>query len=56
MKLSHLTKDIPVVGGNVPLQTDVGGISYDSRKVNPGDAFFCIAGSETDGLNYAGTQ
>ncbi len=54
MKLSHLTKDIPVVGGNVPLQTDVGGISYDSRKVNPGDAFFCIAGSETDGLNYAG--
>ena len=28
------------------------GISYDSRKVMPGDAFFCVKGVNFDGHNY----
>jgi len=28
------------------------GLSYDSRKVKPGDIFICIKGFKTDGHNY----
>ncbi|MGI6591190.1 MAG: UDP-N-acetylmuramoyl-L-alanyl-D-glutamate--2,6-diaminopimelate ligase [Eggerthellaceae bacterium] len=31
----------------------VTGIAFDSRKVKPGDAFFCIVGLKTDGHTYA---
>jgi len=31
----------------------VSGIAYDSRSVRPGDAFFCIAGFERDGHDFA---
>ena len=53
MKLSRLTKDIPVLGGNAGPGENVSGISYDSRKVKPGDLFFCISGAEADGHDYA---
>lgn len=53
MILSDLLKDVNVkknagVGG-----IKVGGISYDSRKVKPGDVFVCITGFEADGHKYA---
>jgi len=31
---------------------DINGIAYDSRKVNPGDLFFCIKGYNSDGHKY----
>lgn len=31
----------------------VSGVSYDSRKVAPGDLFFCIPGTVTDGHSFA---
>jgi UDP-N-acetylmuramoyl-L-alanyl-D-glutamate--2,6-diaminopimelate ligase len=31
----------------------VSGLSYDSRQVQPGDLFFCIPGSKTDGHAFA---
>ena len=31
----------------------VSGLSYDSRRVEPGDLFFCIPGSKTDGHAFA---
>ena len=34
------------------LNTEIGGIAYDSRKVKPGDVFVCIIGEKTDGHNY----
>lgn len=53
MILSDLLKDVNVkknagVGG-----IKIGGISYDSRKVKPGDVFVCITGFEADGHKYA---
>ena len=33
--------------------TDIDGISYDSRNVKKGDLFFCINGFSTDGHKYA---
>ncbi len=32
---------------------EVAGICIDSRKVEPGDIFFALAGAKTDGLAYA---
>jgi UDP-N-acetylmuramoyl-L-alanyl-D-glutamate--2,6-diaminopimelate ligase len=32
---------------------NVSGVSYDSRKVGPGDLFFCIPGTTTDGHAFA---
>lgn len=34
-------------------ETDVTGLSYDSRSVQPGDLFFCIRGTAADGNRYA---
>ena len=33
---------------------EVGGIAFDSRKVEPGDVFFALAGAKDDGLRHAG--
>lgn len=33
--------------------TEITGLVYDSRKVNPGDLFFCIKGFEVDGHDFA---
>ena len=30
----------------------IGGVSYDSRSVSPGDAFFALRGAEVDGHDY----
>lgn len=32
--------------------TVVGGLSFDSRAVQPGDCFFAVVGTQTDGHNY----
>jgi UDP-N-acetylmuramoyl-L-alanyl-D-glutamate--2,6-diaminopimelate ligase len=33
---------------------EIAGLSSDSRKVNPGDVFFALAGAKDDGLHHAG--
>ena len=33
---------------------EIGGIAFDSRKVEPGDVFFALAGAKDDGLRHAG--
>lgn len=52
MRLQELLADY---NGIVRMGADVeiGGICYDSRKVQPGDLFVCIRGFVTDGHNYA---
>lgn len=43
------SKTAQLIGnGNV----EIDGISYDSRKVQPGDIFACLPGSKTDGHSY----
>ena len=52
MKLRELVRDIPCrVTGNTDIE--IRGMQYDSRKVQPGDLFFCIKGFATDGHQYA---
>ncbi|MGI6168269.1 MAG: UDP-N-acetylmuramoyl-L-alanyl-D-glutamate--2,6-diaminopimelate ligase [Christensenellales bacterium] len=40
-----------VVHGNK--QADILGLAYDSRRVSPGDLFFCIPGYKVDGHDFA---
>lgn len=52
MKLNDLLKNLEVVEINADLGQDIGGISYDSRKTKPNDAFFAIVGFESDGHRF----
>lgn len=52
MKLSELLKDTDVLTLAAPSECEIGGVSYDSRKVKLGDAFVAISGFETDGYKY----
>lgn len=53
MELRKVMQDIDyrlIRGG---LDHDVQGISYDSRRVKPGDLFICVPGFKTDGHDFA---
>ena len=52
MILRELIKDLHLLGGTADLDTEIGGISYDSRRTQPGDLFVAVRGFETDGHRY----
>ena len=52
MKLAQLLKDIEIIKTNVDLDTDIGNIAYDSRKVTAGSLFVAVTGFVTDGNKY----
>ena len=52
MLLRELLSGIEILDTNMDLNTEVSGISYDSRKTEPGDLFVAISGFETDGHKY----
>ena len=53
MKLLEVLQglDYEVLKGNT--DTEIREIQNDSRKVQPGDLFFCISGAVSDGHTYA---
>lgn len=52
MKLTELAKSIPS-SVEVFGQAEVTGLACDSRKVQPGDAYFCLPGLRVDGHSFA---
>ncbi len=44
MRLSKMFKDVPT--------TNIEGLSFDSRKVKPGDMYFCLPGLTSDGHDF----
>ncbi|MER8438269.1 UDP-N-acetylmuramoyl-L-alanyl-D-glutamate--2,6-diaminopimelate ligase [Mesorhizobium sp. M1312] len=52
MKLKDLAGILPVEG-TASFDTEVTGISSDSRQVAPGVVFFALTGTKTDGATYA---
>ena len=52
MILSELLKDIDVLETAAPLDLEIAGVCYDSRKAKPGDLFVAVTGYETDGHIY----
>jgi UDP-N-acetylmuramoyl-L-alanyl-D-glutamate--2,6-diaminopimelate ligase len=51
VRLAEMLDDI--TRGAAGSDVRVSGVAYDSRSVVPGDAFFCIAGFENDGHDFA---
>ena len=52
MKLAEMLKDIKVLELAADVNSEVSGISYDSRRTKPGDMFVAISGFESDGYAY----
>ena len=52
MKLKEIINIIDAVSVSADLETEINGISYDSRNTKPGDLFVAISGFETDGHIY----
>ena len=52
MKLKELIGQLTVAAMTADPETEITGISYDSRKTEPGDLFVAIRGFETDGHQY----
>ena len=54
MKLQKLLAGIPVLDAAADLETEITGVSYDSRRTKPGDLFVAMTGFATDGHQYIG--
>ena len=52
MKLSELLKDIPVLEAGAALDMEITGVSYDSRRVQPGHLFVAVTGFAADGHRF----
>ncbi len=52
MKLKNLIAHLETVEMNADPETDIRGISYDSRRTEEGDLFVAIRGFETDGHRF----
>ena len=52
MKLGQLMKNLSVLDFCADPETEITGISYDSRKTQPGDLFVAIKGFEADGHRF----
>jgi UDP-N-acetylmuramoyl-L-alanyl-D-glutamate--2,6-diaminopimelate ligase len=52
--MKRLGDILDLAGADAALaEREIGGLSADSRKVAPGDAFFAVSGTKADGLAYA---
>lgn len=51
-KLSNILSSTPVISFTASSDVEVRGLQYDSRKVEAGDCFFAVRGTQTDGHEY----
>ena len=52
MKLRELLAGVPICASSADLETEISGVSYDSRTTQPGDLFVAMTGFATDGHQY----
>ncbi len=52
MRLKDILRDIPLRGMTADPETEIGGVSYDSRSTRPGDLFAAITGTVSDGHRF----
>lgn len=52
MKLKDLIRELDVIECTASLETEISGVSYDSRVTQPGDLFVAIKGFESDGHRF----
>jgi len=54
MQLRQLVQQLPSASVEGPLDREIVGLAYDSRRVTPGMVFIAIPGQNTDGHEYIG--
>ena len=52
MKLGELLRNLDVLDASAAMDMEIDGVSYDSRKTQPGDLFVAIRGFESDGHKF----
>ncbi|MBI1870327.1 MAG: UDP-N-acetylmuramoyl-L-alanyl-D-glutamate--2,6-diaminopimelate ligase [Chlamydiae bacterium] len=52
MKLRHLITQLEILKVSGNLDQEISGISYDSRKISPGDLFVAWQGTYSDGISF----
>src|SRR5437867_12001152 len=52
MVLKHLVEHLPGASVEGPLDKDIVGIAYDSRRVTPGMVFVAVRGQHSDGHEF----
>ena len=52
MKLKALLAGVPVVEASADLETEIGEVFYDSRRVTPGSLFVAVSGFASDGNRF----
>ena len=52
MKLKELLKGLNILSATAEMETEISGVSYDSRSTQPGQAFVAISGTAADGHKY----
>ena len=53
MTLAELLRAVPPLRANGPVDVTIKNLRHDSREVQPGDLFFALPGSKTDGNRHA---
>ncbi len=51
-RLSALLKDVNAISVHSPLDPEISGLEYDSRKIAPGSIFFALPGIHSDGHRF----
>lgn len=52
MKLREIIKNLDIIKCNADLETEITGINYDSRQIQPGNIFVAIKGFSSDGHRF----
>ena len=52
MKLSEIIRDLEVLSATADMDAEIGGVSYDSRRTEPGDLFVAVKGFSSDGHRF----
>ena len=52
MQLKELVKQLPILRVEGPLDREIAGLTYDSRRVTPGMVFVAIPGANSDGHDF----
>ena len=55
MKLSEILRDIEILSAAADMDTEITGVSYDSRRTEPGDLFVAVKGFSSDGHRFIPT-
>ena len=52
MKLKEIVKNLEILELRADLEMEISGVSYDSRRTQPGDLFVAVRGFESDGHRF----